>query len=337
MPNLHDIGEFGFINRISHGCLIRTDTVLKGIGDDAAVFAAEKGRVFLLTTDLLVERIHFLRGATSGFNLGYKALAVNLSDIAAMGGRPNDAFVSIGIPEDIPLEYLEDLYEGMKTLASEFQVNILGGDTTSSKSDLIINIALTGTAQEAEILYRHTARTGDLIAVTGCIGESRAGLHLILENKTNSYPEFKPLVDSHLFPRPHVLEGQFLAGFGYVHAAIDVSDGLSSDLRHILDASHVGASIHQDRLPLSDKLKEFCGKFGFDVYDFALAGGEDYVLTCTLHPNQAETICSSYFKKFGRPLYIIGEITLSGKMELVGPSGETKQIAPTGWNHFKTE
>ncbi|MEW5909437.1 MAG: thiamine-phosphate kinase [Thermodesulfobacteriota bacterium] len=336
MLNLNDIGEFGFINRISRGCLIRPNAVIKGIGDDAAVFAAENGRVFLLTTDLLIERIHFLRNATSGFGLGYKALAVNLSDIAAMGGKPNDAFISIGIPKDCSLEYLDDLYEGMKTLASEFQVNILGGDTTSSKSDLIINIAMTGTALESEILYRHTARNGDVIAVTGCIGESRAGLHLILENKTDDSKEFQTLVDAHLFPKPYVLEGRFLAGLGCVHAAIDVSDGLSSDLRHILEASTAGARLYSSRIPVSGTLNRFCERFGFDLLEFALAGGEDYVLICTLSSDMAEKACSAYFETFKKPLHIIGEITSSGTMEIVGPCGETTPLAPTGWDHFKT-
>jgi thiamine-monophosphate kinase len=160
--NLRDIGEFGFIKRISRGCLIRPQNVIKAIGDDAAAFIPAPGQVILVTTDLLVERIHFLRDATSGFNLGYKALSVNLSDIAAMGGIAREAFISIAVPENCLIEYLEDLYNGIKTLAAEFDVNLLGGDTTRSKADLIINISVVGYAFEKEILYRNTAQHGDI-------------------------------------------------------------------------------------------------------------------------------------------------------------------------------
>ena len=135
---LKQIGEFGFIDKISRGCLIRPDHIIKAIGDDAAAFTVPADRVSLITTDLLVERIHFIRDTISGFDLGYKALAVNLSDIAAMGGEAREAFVSIGIPQSCPLDYLEAVYDGMKSLAAKFDVNILGGDTTSSEIDLII-------------------------------------------------------------------------------------------------------------------------------------------------------------------------------------------------------
>ncbi|MCP4725777.1 MAG: thiamine-phosphate kinase, partial [bacterium] len=135
---LKDIGEFGFIHRISQGCTVRENGVIKGIGDDCAVYSTDEDLVNLVTTDLLVERVHFLRDATSGFNLGYKALAVNLSDISAMGGTAGEAFVSIGVPQDCSLEYLEDIYAGIKILATRYRVNLLGGDTTSSKKDLIL-------------------------------------------------------------------------------------------------------------------------------------------------------------------------------------------------------
>lgn len=335
MPHLKEIGEFGFIDRISKGCLIRPDSVLKGIGDDAAAFFTESGRVTLVTTDLLVERVHFIREATSGFNLGYKTLAVNLSDIAAMGGTPCSAFVSIGIPEDYTIEYLDDVFAGMKSLASEFDVNILGGDTTRSKSDLIINIALVGSVPESEILYRHTAKIGDIIATTGCLGDSRAGLHLILGGIPPDSKPYQQLIDSHLLPKPYIREGRFLAGLGSVHAAIDVSDGLSSDLQHILDASGVGARLVSETIPLSDHLNLFCSRFNFNPIEFALAGGEDYILVCTLASDKAKETCLRYQEAFGAPLHIIGEVTRSRKMELVKPDGTEMEIRPTGWNHFK--
>jgi thiamine-monophosphate kinase len=171
---LKEIGEFGFIKKISRGCLIRPDNIVKAIGDDAAAFKTDAGRLSLVTTDLLVERIHFLRDAISGFDLGYKSLAVNLSDIAAMGGTAREAFVSIAIPENCPLEYLEDIYRGMKDLAARYEVNILGGDTTRSKIDLILNVAVHGEVAEKEMLCRDAARVGDIVFSTGFLGDRTA-------------------------------------------------------------------------------------------------------------------------------------------------------------------
>lgn len=334
---LREIGEFGFIERISRGCLIRPERVLRAIGDDAAVFRATAGKVLLVTTDLLVERVHFVREATSAFNLGYKALAVNLSDIAAMGGAPNEAFVSIGVPEDCPVEYLEELYQGIKHLAAQHAVNILGGDTTGSKTDLIINVAVMGTVEESRLLLRSGAQVGDQVCVTGCLGDSRAGLHLILNGLPADTADGKALFEAHILPRPHLEEGRFLAGCDGVRAAIDLSDGLSSDLGHILSCSGVGACIEDRRLPLSGPLQAFCLKFGFDPAAYAMAGGEDYVLLCTVAAERMESVAADYAQRFGRPLHRVGEITATGRMERVGPDGKASLMTSTGWDHFKNQ
>jgi thiamine-monophosphate kinase len=252
--NLKEIGEFGFIKKISRGCLIRPDTIFKGIGDDAAAFITEPGYLTLITTDLLVERIHFLREATSGFDLGYKSLAVNLSDIAAMGGIAREAFVSIAIPGDCQLDYLDQIYDGIKNLAAKFDVNILGGDTTSSRIDLIINIVVQGIVSKEEILCRDAARPGDIIFSTGFLGDSRAGLHLILNKIAADTQALKSLLNAHKLPEPHLSEGRFLARQPGVHAAIDTSDGLSSDLGHIVEESRVGARLFADKIPVSQEL-----------------------------------------------------------------------------------
>ena len=335
--NLKDIGEFGFIKRISRGCLIRPQNVIKAIGDDAAAFIPAPGQVILVTTDLLVERIHFLRNATSGFNLGYKALSVNLSDIAAMGGIAREAFISIAIPENCSIDFLEDLYKGMKTLAAEFDVNLLGGDTTSSKVDLIINISVVGSAFEKEILYRDTARHGDIICSTGFLGDSRAGVHLIKNDIEADSNELIALLDAHLLPKPYLQEGRFLARQGGVHAVIDVSDGLSSDIGHIAKESSVGIRLYSEKIPVSNNLEKFCAWFDFDPVEYALVGGEDYTLLCTISPDKADHIAADYLKRFRNPLYQIGEITDSGEMELVLQNGQIRSFVPSGWDHFKTE
>jgi thiamine-monophosphate kinase len=331
------IGEFGFIKKISRGCLIRPDSIVKAIGDDAAAFTTDPARISLITTDLLVERIHFLRNAISGFDLGYKSLAVNLSDIAAMGGTARESFVSIAIPEDCPLEYLEAVYDGMKDLAAQFDVNILGGDTTGSKVDLIINVVVHGTVVREEMLCRDAAEPGDVIFSTGYLGDSKAGLHLILNNIPADSNAWRNLLRAHLRPVPHLAEGRFLAQQPGVKAAIDTSDGLSSDLGHIAEESQVGAVLCADKIPVSGDLKLFCRQYHFDPVEYALSGGEDYTLLCTVSPGEAEIVAAEFEEKFARPLFRIGEITAATEMALHHPDGSISQIALTGWNHFKDE
>jgi thiamine-monophosphate kinase len=332
---LKDIGEFGFIKKISRGCLIRPESIVKAIGDDAAAFTTDPDRISLVTTDLLVERIHFLRHAISGFDLGYKSLAVNLSDIAAMGGTARESFVSIAIPQDCPLDYLEEVYDGMKDLAARFDVNILGGDTTRSIIDLIINVVVHGTVVREKMLCRDAAEPGDVIFSTGYLGDSKAGLHLILNDTPADSDEWHHLRRAHLLPEPHLLEGRFLAQQPGVKAAIDTSDGLSSDLGHIAEQSGVGAILNADDIPVSEDLELFCRQFKFDPVEYALSGGEDYTLLVTVSPEKAAAVAESFQNKFSRPLFRIGDITAGTQMTLRYPDGSTSPIAPSGWNHFK--
>jgi thiamine-monophosphate kinase len=334
---LKEIGEFGFIKKISRGCLIRPDRIVKAIGDDAAAFTTAPDELTLITTDLLVERVHFLREAISGFDLGYKSLAVNLSDIAAMGGTAREAFVSIAIPDDCHLNYLEAIYSGIKDLAAGFDVNVLGGDTTSSKKDLIINIVVQGIVSKEELLCRDAARRGDVIFSTGFLGDSKAGLHLILNQIDADSARLAALLKAHLVPQPHLPEGRFLARQPGIHAAIDTSDGLSSDLAHIAEESRVGARLYAEKIPISQNLEDFCTRFHFDPVDYALSGGEDYTLLCTIAPQNADKIAKDFEKEFNRPLFAIGEIIKKTQIEVVFPDGETKSLTPTGWDHFKAK
>ena len=334
---LKEIGEFGFIKKISCGCLIRPDNIIKAIGDDAAAFTTAPDQLSLITTDLLVERVHFLRAAISGFDLGYKSLAVNLSDIAAMGGTAREAFVSIAIPDDIHLDYLEAIYSGIKDLAAGFDVNVLGGDTTRSKKDLIINIVVQGIVSKEELLCRDAARPGDVIFSTGFLGDSKAGLHLILNEVAADTEALEALLRAHRVPQPHLRQGRFLARQTGIHAAIDTSDGLSSDLAHIAEESRVGARLYAQKIPISPNLKDFCSRFDFDPIDYALSGGEDYTLLCTIAPANADKISSAFEKEFKRPLFAIGKITAKKQIEVVYPDGETQPLPPTGWDHFKAK
>jgi len=334
--SLKEIGEFGFIKKISRGCLIRRDAVVKAIGDDAAAFETAAGELTLVTTDLLVERVHFFRHVASGFDLGYKSLAVNLSDIAAMGGTAREAFVSIAIPESCDLDYLEDLYRGIRHMAAEFEVNILGGDTTGSPKYLIINIAVIGSVPPNEMLCRDGARPGDRVCVTGCLGDSRAGLYLILNAIDPGTGDLKKLFNAHVLPRPFLAEGRFLAGQTGVNAAIDISDGLASDLEHIAVSSHLGARVYAEQLPVSDSLLRFCDSHGFDPVEYAATGGEDYLLLFTVSPDHLKSVSRHYQKMFGSPFNVIGEMTDTGHLEIVGMNGETSPLRSEGWVHLQS-
>ena len=332
---LEEIGEFGFIKKISRGCLIRADSIVKAIGDDAAAFITASGELTLVTTDLLVERVHFLMHGISGFALGHKALAVNLSDIAAMGGKAREAFVSIAIPKTCPIDYLEDFYDGMKSLASKFDVNILGGDTTESKADLVINIAVVGSVPEDEMLCRDKARPGDVVCTTGFLGDSRAGLYLILNEIEAETRGNEDLKSAHLMPKPFLREGRFLACRPGIHAAIDISDGLSSDIGHIAEESGVGVRLYSDKIPLSPRLIEFCERFDLDPVEYALVGGEDYTLLCTVSKDSVASVIKDYLATFDEPLYPIGEIIQDRRMEIIGLDNKVRSFSPRGWDHFK--
>ncbi len=329
------LGEFGLIRRMTKGALVRPERVVKGIGDDTAVFYPPKDQPMLLTTDLLVEQIHFQRDTISGRDLGFKSLAVNLSDIAAMGGIPLEAFVSIAIPDDCPLEYVDAVYDGLRELAGPLEVNILGGDTTGSKKDLVINIAITGTVEPDCLLLRDGAKPGDLIYLTGPVGDSRAGLQVILDRLDLDDTLLKKLYHRHCKPLPHIREGRFLAHSKAVTAAIDVSDGVASDLGHIISQSRCGAKIDTRLLPISPELRQFSEEYAIDPIDFALNGGEDYVLLCAVQADQAADLESAFLAQFNRPLYRIGEVTSSGHLEKIDKDGNCKSLKSKGWDHFK--
>jgi len=333
--SLKEIGEFGFIRRIQAGCLIRKDGVVRAIGDDAAAFRTEPGRLTLVTADLLVERVHFLRDRICGADLGHKSLAVNLSDIAAMGGAAREAIVSLAIPDDCPLDYLDGLYAGMKKLAEEHRVNILGGDTTGSKADLMISITVIGSVEEERMLLRSGARPGDVVCVTGAVGDSRAGLQLLLDGAAADAEPLAALHRAHVRPAPHLREGRWLAESGGVTAAIDVSDGLSSDIGHIAEESGVGVRLYAQQIPISGALKAYCTRFDAgDPVLWALAGGEDYCLLCTVAADVADAVCEGFAKFFGRPLHRIGEVVAPGVVEVIDGNGRAVPLEKTGWDHF---
>ncbi len=331
---LKEIGEFGLIDRFAPRFLENLSERTVGIGDDCAVIKLDSRESQLVTTDLLIEDTHFLRDKISPQDLGYKSLAVNLSDIAAMGGTPTSAFLSIGIPPEIEIEWLDSFFSGLHQLAQQSNTQLLGGDTTKSQKHLIINIVVLGKMKTEQIKYRSDAKPADDIFLTGPIGDSGAGLKLLLGDiKPDKTGQF--LIDQHNRPKPHLEEGQWLANQESVNAMIDVSDGIDSDLQRIMQKSTYGIGINIESLPLSDQMKMTCKQHGWNEYEIAVTGGEDYCLLCTIDHSKSRRIAQEFEAKFGRELYNIGQVT--------NKSGELKyyynqkpvQFKEHGYDHFK--
>ena len=338
---LKHLGEFGFLEHIRNTFPARGTGVIKGIGDDCAVLESPEGERLLWTVDTLVEDVHFRMDLTDAYSLGWKSLAVNLSDIAAMGGQPLYALVSLGLRADSDLNDLEAFYRGFSDLAREHGVEIVGGDTVKSPSAHSITVSVLGRTRGGRLLCRDNARSGDWIVVTGPLGQSAAGLSLLMAHEKNSpiqvpEPVTTPLVRAHRMPVPQVREGLFLAGYPQVHAAIDLSDGLVQDLWHVCRLSGVGACIQQARLPLSAPTCELEKTLGLSAEAWALSGGEDYQLLATVAADALEEIQSAFSEEFQKPLYPIGQAIPEQGVWLEKSSGERQFMEPGtgGYDHF---
>jgi len=284
--------EFGFIDRIAEAFAAIPAHGFEGIGDDCAVLPVGDGEALLFTTDLLVEGVHFLRVAASPRELGRKSLAVNLSDVAAMGASPVATLLSLSLPEGVRDEWAEAFMEGYREGSARYGVALVGGDTTASLRDIAISVTAIGRAPMGHVKRRSAARPGDAILVGGPLGESGAGLRDILRGAYDT-----PLALLHRNPEPQVAEGIWLGGRAEVHAMMDLSDGLASDLRHILRASGVGAEVETSLIPAPVDLET------------ALCGGEDYKLLLTADGAAADRLCADFQSRFHAPLYPVGRIT----------------------------
>lgn len=285
--------EFGFIEAIRRSFADLPSNAFEGIGDDCAVLPVGGGESLLFTADLLTEGVHFLRRATSARELGGKALAVNLSDVAAMGARPVATLLSIALPADAAGAWAEEFMEGYRALSARYGVALVGGDTTRSESGITVNVTAIGRCADRCIKRRCDARAGDVVFVGGELGASGAGLRDLLAGRYDT-----PLASAHRNPQPQVDEGVWLGEREEVHAMMDLSDGLASDIRHILARSSVGAAIDTERIPVAA---------GADLRT-AACGGEDYKLLLTADTAGAERLAAAFRDRFGAPLYPIGRI-----------------------------
>lgn len=330
---LSEIGEFGFIERFASKFNHLLPKGVEGIGDDCAVLPMNETHDMVVTTDLLAEGIHFLKDKISPTDLGHKTLAVNLSDIAAMGAQPIASFLSIAIPSDTEIEYIDSFMEGYHALSEKHNVALMGGDTARALDRLTFNVTVMGKIEKGKSRLRSMAKSGDVIAVTGFLGNSAAGLHAVLNNLDMGDLNVDYLIQRHNRPMPHIHEGLWLAQQEGVHAMMDVSDGIASDVKHILKASGKGATIQLANLPLSHQLKSFSIKENLNIYELATSVGEDYCLLVTIDRDHFADLSVKYKNKFHQELFPIGEINNTDSIHFYLKNKEIELIKG-GFNHF---
>lgn len=338
---LTSLGEFGLINHLTeHVEIYNADSSLKGIGDDAAVIKYGNDKSTLVSTDMLVEGVHFDLTYSPLKHLGYKAIAVNVSDICAMNGTPKQVTVSIAASNRFSVEALEELYAGMLYACKKYKVDLVGGDTTSSTSGLIISVTAIGEAKQEDIVYRNGAKEKDLVCVTGDLGGAYMGLQILEREKFvfKDNPQLQPdlegndyILERQLKPEARIDIIELFKSLGIKPSSmIDISDGLASELMHLCTQSGVGCELYEDKIPLDPQTFDRAREFSLDPTVCALSGGEDYELLFTVP-------MSEYDKIKNLPDFtIIGHITpKSSGLNLIAKAGTSHPITAQGWNAFK--
>lgn len=334
--SLGQLGEFGLINHITKSFTIKQESTIKGIGDDAAVLDFKEDKV-VVSTDLLVEGVHFDLSYMPLKHLGYKAVVVNVSDICAMNAVPTQVTVSIAVSNRFPLEAIEELYEGIRLACDAYQVDLIGGDTTSSTTGLLISVTALGKVNEEEVVYRSGAQDNDLLVVTGDIGSAYMGLQVLerekqvfLVNPQNQpdLEEYSYIIERQLKPEARTDIKELLNKLEVQPTAmIDVSDGISSEIMHLCKASGVGCNLYEDKLPLDPQFINVCEEFNLDSTTIAINGGEDYELLFTIP-------MSDFDKVKGNPnMSIIGHMVPEGEgIHLVTRENTKLPLKARGWN-----
>lgn len=336
-----ELGEFGLIERIARFLPSPPEDVIVGLGDDVAVLRTGGPEYLLATCDVQIENVHFRLDDISPHDLGRKVVAINMSDIAATGGNPVWALVSLALPSETEVRFVDELYQGMREQMHEGGAAIVGGNMSGIERGVVIDFFLLGKVAPENIMLRSGAREGDLIFVTGNLGDSRAGLEVALR------PELpvpavsrETVLAKHFTPQPRLKEGQLLGRSGWVHAMADVSDGLLSDLKHICKASGVGAEVVLSALPIGPECRDVAQAAGSNARDWALGGGEDYELLFTAAPEFSERIQRMIEEETGTPCRVIGKIADKGQgIQLLSPDGGRTplDLGPSGWDHFSKD
>lgn len=334
-----EIGEFGLIDKIQSLFSIKNESTVKGIGDDAAVITSSEGALQLLSTDMLLEGVHFDLSYMPLPHLGYKAIAVNVSDIAAMNGVPEQVTVNLGLSNRFSVEAVESLYEGIKHACKDFGVDLVGGDTTSSPSGLVISVSVLGRVEKDIVVYRKNAEINDVICVSGDLGAAFMGLQVLEREKEvfKSNPDMQPDISQYEYLVQRQLKPS--ARMDIIHelrelnllptAMIDVSDGLASELFHIAKQSDVGITIYEDKLPIDESCYKTSVEFNLDPITCAMNGGEDYELLFTIKQSDFEKV------KNASDITAIGYIDKKENgNKMVTKGGNTVPIQAQGWKHF---
>lgn len=332
---VHEIGEFDLIQRLENIIPQKGEGVVTGTGDDCAVLRMP-GDLSLWTTDSTIEGVHFLPFLATPEQIGRKALLSNLSDIASMGGTPLYATISLSMPSDASVEWIERLYEGIAEHARKSSVAIVGGNTSRSPYGLRLDISVLGKVPESQILMRSGAEPGDVVLVTGTIGDAFCGLESVFNPTITVDPEVRnTLIQRYINPFSRLREARIIAESGIATAMIDISDGLSSDILHICDSSGTGVEIYASDLPISDAVNSFSRISGINPCNYALAGGDDYGLLLTAKRDIYELLIKTVLEETGTVLKKIGIITdqINGR-SLVMPDGNSKVLGAEGWQHF---
>ena len=346
---LSQLGEFGLIKNARDIFKSLNENIVVEIGDDCAAIKLRKGFLLIATTDALVEGIHFNLDYTKPYQLGIKSININLSDIAAMGGIPLYVLLSIAVPQNFSVKFINEFLMGVKEGAQRYKVSVIGGNVSSSKNEFSINITILGEVKKKYMLLRKGAKAGDKIFVTGYLGDSAAGLEILKRSQKSEVRSQKKrkLIKRHLMPIPRLEEGRFLAVKKLATSMTDISDGLASDIRRICEESDVGANIFTKNIPISKELKDFTssqlktrGTHPADgssklitSLNFALYGGEDYELLFTAKPENVKKL-KELWKNVNIPITMIGEITKKG-INLVNIDGKAIPLTKEGYNHFK--
>lgn len=338
--SLDAYGEFELIRRIQQHVRASGTSVVIGIGDDAAAVCPTPGTVTLLTTDTFVEGIDFDLEFSTFVHVGWKGMAANLSDIAAMGGEPRYALVTLCLPISRSVADVDAIYDGVEKLAGRCGVTIIGGDLSATTGPTVLSITLMGETEPDRVLRRSGARVGDTLCVTGDLGASDAGLRLLqrarLDPVCRSWlDQYPAILDKHRTPVPRVDEGRILARSGSVHAMIDVSDGLSADVLHLGQASGVGIRLDVRWLPVTPETRNAAAVLNVNPTDLALHSGEEFELIFAVAPDDAHAVCRHVTDTTGTPATIIGTVTPPADGDVwVDDRGEHPLI-PGGYDHFK--
>lgn len=337
---LDQLGEFGLIEHLTKDFKIAQPNTEFGIGDDAAVISVSADQSLLVSTDMLIEGVHFNLMYMPLKHLGYKAVALNVSDICAMNGTAEQITVSIAVSNRFPIEALEQLYDGIHTACKQYNIDLIGGDTSSSLSGLTISITAIGRANKKDIVYRSGAKENDLIVSTGDLGAAYMGLQVLEREKQvfEASPNIQPDLDGHdyiigrqLKPEARVDVVKFLKELDVTPSSmIDISDGLASEIMHICKASNVGCHIYDEKIPIDGQTSIAAIDFNIDPVTCALNGGEDYELLFTVRQED-------YDKIKGNPhMSVIGHITdAKDGIYYIDKSGAAIELRAQGWNHFK--